>query len=638
MPIFPLNLLYRELAWPFDLQQIIYMGCKRLFQLYLLIFTAFFSSVSHADLATQLAQSRTWSRLLHFEADLLSSPRSAISTDHFFFSAQGQTDREAELLATLEAFTLDPQQQCRFPARSRYLHQHFPHLPTVICHEFDNFLTAINAQSLSLLYASGYLGNPASMYGHVFIKFNNTQQEMLLDNTYNYGARFPADENPFVYIGKGIFGGYQGYFANQEFHHQTLIYNQTELRDLWEYKLALSQDQIEFLLAHLWELENISMSYYFFKQNCAYQLAHLLEMVLDVELLAPGKIWVMPYDIIMMLERNERQQETQSPLIAGVYFHPSRQETLYSKYAQLSLIEQKYLVDSLRQTPSELQQSLLSLPEPSAKRIIDTLYDYFAYLDSKNDQLTPEHTAIRKVALSARLHLPPGKSDFTESVKKPPHQAQDTSLVQIRQHYQGDLGSSTSLRFRANYYDLLSVNSARIPFSELSTFDLTTSYYNKSGKMYLDELTLLRITNLNAANSGLPEDSAYAWKAATGYQTLHSEHASDGTFYAEGFIGKGIAFDLNMAVYAALSGRITTTNVLGGYLALGPEVGGVMQLSPEYALSISAQHQRYLNDWQVDRTVIQFEQRFFNHKKFDLRALLKYDRQVNYSMALSFYY
>lgn len=605
-----------------------------------IVITCLLSSLStfaaerhNTSLIHSLANGMMWSALLHFESRFFSSERSAIHDPDYFYSPQGMYNREAELMATLQAFTDDPQQQCRFPARARYLQRYFSDITPQRCPEFDDFATVVNAQSISLMYASGYLGNPASMYGHVFLKFNNPQQHTLLDNTFNYGARFPPNENPFVYIAKGIFGGYDGYFANQEYHHQTLTYNQTELRDLWEYQLNISQQDVELILAHLWELEHVPMTYYFFKQNCAYQLARLLEAVLHVDLIASGKIWVMPYDLIMMLDRQDNRS-----LIHEVYFHRSRQESLYSKYAQLSFDEQAELTTLLQLSAEDAQARLLNLPQHNAKRIIDTLYDYYAYLESRNDQLTHEQRAMRTVALDTRLQLPVGRSDFIEITKTPPHYAQDTSLLQISQRYDRQFGASITGRFRANYYDLLSVNSARIPFSELSTFDLRATHYFKNEKTRLEELTLLRIINLNAAKTGLPADTGYAWKVAAGYQRLRLDSGLEGAVYSEGFLGKSFAFNQDTAVYAALSGLLTSKNSLGGYIAVGPEVGGVMHVSPFYAVAFSLQHQSFTNDWSKQRTTAQLEQRFFNHKRFDMRSLIRYDRQVEYSIAISFYY
>ena len=216
----------------------------------------------------------TWLSLIHHEKGIFTAS-SEVTSPSFFLAISGQTDPEAELKATIEAFTKTPTAQCRFPARKLWLNSVMPNVlfPVANCPEYQQYIQAFTADSVSVVYASGYLGNPASMYGHVLLKFNASGKTELLDNTFSYGAMVPDSDNKLVYIYKGITGGYQGHFANQKYHHQNLAYSETELRDLWEYKLRLPKEKVEFLLAHLWELENTSMTYYFFKQNCGYQLA-----------------------------------------------------------------------------------------------------------------------------------------------------------------------------------------------------------------------------------------------------------------------------------------------------------------------------------------------------------------------------
>jgi hypothetical protein len=83
----------------------------------------------------------------------------------------------------------------------------------VACPKYEDYLDAFSTHSASLIFASGYLGNPASMFGHVFLKFNGESEDGLLDNTFSYGAKVPDNENKLVYITKGILGGYQGKFS-----------------------------------------------------------------------------------------------------------------------------------------------------------------------------------------------------------------------------------------------------------------------------------------------------------------------------------------------------------------------------------------------------------------------------------------
>ncbi|WP_346993147.1 Lnb N-terminal periplasmic domain-containing protein [Alteromonas gracilis] len=440
------------------------------------------------------AQSHQWRTLLHYERSLFLDDKSAISSSDFFFSDTGSVDPLSELNANLTAFIDTPELQCQFPARAQFIKRKVAELPEVKCPDFEDFVATIGAKSVSLIYASGYLGNPASMYGHVFLKFNGTRKSELLDNTYNYGARYPKNEHPIRYIMNGIFGGYDGYFANQKFHHQTLTYNESELRDLWEYSLDFTQDDITFLLGHLWELEQVPMTYYFFKQNCAYQIAYLLSMLTGTSYIPESKLWVMPFDIVTQIERVD------PTLIDKVFFHPSRQETLYSRFSQLSSHERSVFEDLLKGVlkPSEI---VTLLSEHEAKRVIEAAFDYFAYIE-QHDSLTSTMQSLRKALVNIRFSLPVGQSRFEKPAPKAPHEAQDTSLLQISTYFNNSLNSGLTFRFRANYYDFLTLNAARIPFSELSTVDMSVRL-DEDANLHLADLTFLRIFNLNAARTEL---------------------------------------------------------------------------------------------------------------------------------------
>ena len=601
-------------------------------KLFLAVFIFLFSHmVSAGEIRLSIkeaAQSHQWRALLHYEHSIFKGNQSAITSSHFFFSDTGNVDPISELRASLTAFSKTPELQCQFPARVRFIKNKVAQLPEVQCPEFDDFITTVGAKSISLIYASGYLGNPASMYGHIFLKFNGTQKSELLDNTYNYGARYPKKEHPIRYIMNGIFGGYDDYFANQKFHHQTLTYNESELRDLWEYSLNLAQDDITLLLGHLWELEQVPMTYYFFKQNCAYQIAYLLSMITGRSYIPKSKLWVMPFDIVTQMENVD------PTLIDEVFFHPSRQEVLYTRFAQLSSKERSVLEDLLEGAIEPSKVATL-LSEHDAKRLIDTAFDYFAYIDQRHN-MTSKMQALRKALVNIRFLLPVGQSHFEKHVPKAPHEAQNTSLLQVSTYYNESLDKGIAFRFRANYYDLLTLNAARIPFSELSTFDLNLRL-DENADIHLADLTLLRIFNLNAARTGLPHDTGYAWKLATGYREMGLS-GETGAFYVDGLAGKSTLLIQDFALYGAFSGTLTSKDNLGGYLGVGAEIGGMTKVTPHYAMSFSVGHQRYLNALDRSRTYLTWEQRFTNDQASDVRALLRYDDAFEFSIAWSHYF
>ena len=157
-----------------------------------------------------------------------------------------------------------------------------------------------STQSLSLIFATGYLGNPASYYGHTLLKLNSDQNKKLnlLETSVNFGAKVPKNEDPISYMLKGVVGGYDGSFSHSSYYYHTQNYLENELRDLWEYQLNLSQDDYYFLVAHIWELIEQDYIYYFFDENCVYRMYELFSLFDDIDLPPIKAPWVIPQEVV----------------------------------------------------------------------------------------------------------------------------------------------------------------------------------------------------------------------------------------------------------------------------------------------------------------------------------------------------
>jgi hypothetical protein len=175
----------------------------------------------------ELSNSATWLRLLHYQGRLFGRAQSAIHSPEFFLDPNGITDPNAELDATVRALRQplvrgqeDHHAACRFPARRQWLETRIPGLQNALegslkdlqCPAFEEWDDPQDIGSISLMFANGYLGNPASYYGHLFLKFNSKSsgQSYLLDKTENFGALDVKGDNPVEYIVKALVGGYDG--------------------------------------------------------------------------------------------------------------------------------------------------------------------------------------------------------------------------------------------------------------------------------------------------------------------------------------------------------------------------------------------------------------------------------------------
>ena len=126
-----------------------------------------------------------WINLLRYRVRSNGDVSSYADTDNFFLSKKGKTDSRAELKATLRAFFVKEKKQaqhpqCRFPARYRWLKKKLGfdtrQLVERECPRFEKWKKELDTHSVSLIFASAFLNNPASMYGHTFLRLNRKKR------------------------------------------------------------------------------------------------------------------------------------------------------------------------------------------------------------------------------------------------------------------------------------------------------------------------------------------------------------------------------------------------------------------------------------------------------------------------------
>lgn len=121
-----------------------------------------------------LADNEQWRSLLHFDRDdPFEAPHSAVIDSDFFLAPNGASDPAAELAATLKAFRTNPDgikpgthALCRFPARALWITRMTEEkwFQNAACPDLEAWQERYNGASVGLIFASGYLGNPASFF------------------------------------------------------------------------------------------------------------------------------------------------------------------------------------------------------------------------------------------------------------------------------------------------------------------------------------------------------------------------------------------------------------------------------------------------------------------------------------------
>lgn len=235
----------------------------------------FFSLLSLASEPHEAAQ---WKALLHFESS------SSLAEGSKFF-LESAPNLKGEWDSTLRAFRENPESLCRFPARAIYLREvlkeAFPEPKnSELCDRWHKWREAISAKGIELVFASGYLSSPSSMYGHTLLKFprsGKTEGQDLLDYTLSFGAE-TGNAGGLAYVWKGLSGGFNGIYATAPFYLKVREYNFVENRDFWIYPIRLDPPALEKLVAHAWEIREMPFPYFFLRKNCSYFLLEFLKV------------------------------------------------------------------------------------------------------------------------------------------------------------------------------------------------------------------------------------------------------------------------------------------------------------------------------------------------------------------------
>ncbi|WDE13084.1 DUF4105 domain-containing protein [Thalassomonas haliotis] len=593
----------------------------------LLVFLVFFTRPAFAGSQSpeSFAENKQWHKLLHYP--LAAAKPGYITSDSFYLSANGRRDPLAELTATIKAFyrekkTANPGEKharCRFPARFKLITRHvdlspFGQLPAVNCQDYQNWRQQVDIHSLSVVFASGYMGNPASMYGHLFLKLNrsSTRKSDLLNTSLNYGAIVPEQENPVVYVLRGIFGGYDAGYSDQQFYRHHHNYGDVELRDMWEYKLNLSADDVDLIAAHIWEVLGNKFDYYFIDENCAFHIAKLLELVLTEPLIANSSLWVIPSAVAKGLEQANYQDKA---LLENITFIPSRESVLHDYYRQLTPKQKAIAGELINDGFNFANKGYRQLAVKEQKTILETLFQYQNVIKQKQADAGVVKANTRKL-MRERLKLPPGRAiaQGKNSGKKAPHLGMKPSKYSLGV---ADIDSSKqylTAGFRMTYFDDLSSSVARNPYANLEMLDF--EFISDEKKTRLLRLDLLDLDALHTPGVPWRGETPYAWSVRAGYEAFNNACLDCGIYFVEGDIGKSYRFGENSLAYGMLGGKVfaghrddvTVTGKLGLLTSLGGKAKMKLELQQAARLNLSQSYRhrfygeinyQFAPDWEV---------------------------------------
>lgn len=541
------------------------------------LFFVFILFLSFPLKAQILHQEKAWHRLIHYKETITGTYKSETDGKNFFLDTNGKYDPMGELISTLEAFAREDEINnqhaiCRFPARYLWLKKKtkLREVDFSQCKDYFAFKEKLSAEKVYLIFSSYYINTPASAFGHTFIRLkkkaidNTIEHSELLDYGVNFSASVTTN-NSLIYAYQGLMGGFHGVFASIPFYYKVREYNDFESRDLYSYELNLNQDQVDMLVAHLWELGQTYFDYYYLTENCSYHLLGLLEAANpSLNLTDRLPFYVIPIDTVRSIVK-------ESGLVASIKMRPALRTKLKQGFDELSTNEIRKIKDlSIHSNFSHLDGK-----SPQEKsRMLDLAIDYYDYKYSgailKSTIIPDEKRRLLEVRSS--LELP--SNDKIIVPKHFPHDGHKSRRLAVNA---GKIDDEPFQLYQMRFalHDLLDFPLGAPPNSQVEFGKIGLRRLNITGKSKLDHLTIFRVTNLSPIS---PLDRHFSWRAEMGTKTIYDKTCAR-CFASNLELGAGytLSFDRQekYRVYGMLDSELNNSNkfISKTRLGLGPTLG-----------------------------------------------------------------
>ena len=590
-----------------------------------------------------LHEQRYWHLLLHYRNDFFGGYTSEVDDPGFFLADNGKTDPEAELIGTLTFFFSDvlvdrSQQpaQCAFVARYHWLNEKLKFdrakLPSSRCERFHQWYDEFDAEFISMIFPSAYMGNPASMFGHTFLRVDpkgQTEQTRILAYTINYGAEVPPNPG-FEYAYKGIFGGYKGFFSTIPYYLKVQEYRDIENRDIWEYRLNFSPRQIHRLLMHTWELGNAYFDYFFFKENCAYHILSLLEVAdPSLQLTERFHFWTIPADTIRLLFQNPG-------LVGEVSYRPARSTQLKRKRETLTQQERLWITQLIEIPSVSQHEKFLTLSTERQAFLLDVASDFLRYKSLTDQDQTEKYKTSNRAVLVERSkrRIPSARFPVTPLTPSPEY-GHESFRVGVGGGWRNH-EAFEEISVRAAYHDLLDPDPGYTLDAQIVLGDLGLRHYHKRNTWRVERFSLANIISLVPLDEWFQSPS---WKVNVGMDTVKTK-SCDLCSNGHGNVGIGGAVETHFLqrevfflfgeVDANWSGAYHKDYRAGGGLS-----GGVVaQVTGNWKWLISGGYLGYPLGDHSDDVKFSVGQRFTFAKNFAFRTTYTHHDQDNEVLAV----
>ncbi|VVP99910.1 hypothetical protein PS938_02379 [Pseudomonas fluorescens] len=541
----------------------------------------------------QLANDPFWISLGHYETAKLGGWRSYVSDRRFFLAADGNEHPDHELAATVQALyapasTGETHAQCVYPARTRWLKEQLglTGLPTPDCAGFKQWFKDVSPDSAVMIFPAAYLNSPSSMFGHTLLRIDQAEvksdKTSLLSYAINFGAYIEGSDNSIIYAWKGLMGGYPGLFAMVPYQEKLSEYRSLENRDLWEYRLNLTQQETARMVEHVWELKQIKFDYFFFDENCSYRLLELLQVARPgLRLTEQFPLTAIPTDTVKAVKN--------AGLVESIQYRPSRERELLSRAEPLNPEEQQWVLKVSADQKQLQDPAFKAQPHDRQALIIDAAYRLERY--RANGQERDPARAQRSFELLRAINQNPAPE---LDIPQPglPEDGHESRTWQLGLGTRGDKAFG-EYGLRMAYHDLNDNNESFPLGAQIEILQLKLRQY-EGNDWQVQQLDLATIRSMTPRNELL---QPLSWQVTGGLERVPGKH-DDQTLVSHVNGGGGGTWHLgdDMLGFALGTVRIEHNNDFAAFIV--PAAGfntGVLWKNPLGNLSLEAKGDFFAN-------------------------------------------
>ncbi|VVP83809.1 DUF4105 domain-containing protein [Pseudomonas fluorescens] len=541
----------------------------------------------------QLANDRFWISLGHYETAKLGGWRSYVSDKKFFLAPDGNEHPDRELAATVQALYApailgEQHAQCVYPARTRWLKTqlNLTDLPMPACAEYKKWFKDVSPHSAVMIFPAAYLNSPSSMFGHTLLRIDQadvqSDKTSLLSYAINFGAYIEGSDNSILYAWKGLMGGYPGLFALVPYQEKLSEYRSLENRDLWEYRLNLTQEETARMVEHVWELKQIQFDYFFFDENCSYRLLELLQVARpSLRLTEQFPLTAIPTDTVKAVK--------EAGLVESIEYRPSRERELLSRAEPLTDEEQQWVLKVSADQQVLQEPTFKALPRARQALIIDAAYRLERY--RANGQERDPQRAQRSFELLRAINKNPAPE---LEIPRPglPEDGHESRTWQAGLGTRGDRAFA-EYGLRMAYHDL-NDNAESFPLgAQIEILQMKLRQY-EGNHWQFQQLDLATIRSLTPRNELL---QPLSWQVTGGLERVPGKH-DDETLVSHVNGGGGGTWQLGEDVLGFALGtvRVEHNNDFAEFVSpAGGFNTGVLWKNPLGNLSLEAKGDYFFN-------------------------------------------